>query len=676
MFVFFYASAPKLVCFLVLGILIVGTTPILVHRGELIRSADSSGPLLSTLLTVSCIWVGAGGLRTYYAHVQPMMALSSMRAYSNVFPQQPGLAFNDAAYVEFASSTSVDVSKAISFKSLSSGFYTFCAAPIVDAQNTGHVEFWAVGVDCCGAAGSFQCDSASESGAQKGWVMRPPDENDILYDRLGKYLAPPQTRRDLLTQTMHKAEGLYEITSGDEPVLVRWTNKSKDDLLHQERVAIALSLLGEVATAALIAAALTALYQRFTSLHHLHDRLAFPNDLHPTRPSHHTARILTFFQTVSTLDRVPLPPIKYEDVCLMSVVVPYVVLISCLLLWSFAYCSRFGNWIVTPVVVLLLVFIAVLLMTPHRCMQGGSVLIVALVGTCIGMFNWDNNMFHYCLVESHRSYSNVFADADALEYLDAGKLHFQESARPINEWSVGFKRDENMYCVSPVVACSEGDSAGNTGLIQTSEEQDATDDAAEEASGDASSEAISLVESKVKRSRRRFRLMMSQKLSVHAVSNATGSRGPASCDGRVPTVPPRIEFWAVGKNCCSSTGDFWCHETDWQDRSAKSAVVVYAFQGENMDKRSPWNYYQRAVRKASDNFDLPLPDHPMLLRWGRDVDELNHEWMNKAIGIVLLTSVAGLLSILAFAMVIFCAAKQQRRNQAKDRAQRAAADPD
>jgi len=663
MFMFLYAWLPKTVCILVLVVLVMGMSPILVHRGQTVKSADSSGPLLSTLLTVSCLGVGAGGLHTYYAHVQPMMALESMRTYSNVYPQQPGLAFNDAAYVEFASSTSVDVSKAVSFKSLNSGFYTFCAAPIVDAQNTGHVEFWAIGVDCCGAAGDFECDSVSESGAQKGWVMRGPDESDLLYNRLGKYLAPPQTRRDLLMETMHKAEGLYEITSGEEPVLVRWTSKSKKELVEKEGKNIAMSVGAQLVIAGLIAIALTTLYQRFTSLHVLHDRLALAGqEIHPAKPSVHTERIFQFFRTVATLDRVPLPPIKYEDVCLMSVVIPYMVLVSCLLFWSFAYCSRFGNWIMAPFVVLLLVCIIVLLMTPQRCMQGGNVLIFTLVGTYIGCFNWDNNMFHYCSVESHRSYANVFADADALEYLDAGKLHFQEAAKPIKEWSVGFKRDGDMFCVAPIVACSE---QVDSGAGKTSEEQDAADDTAEETSGDASAEAISLVESQARRSRKRFRLM-SEVLSGHAVHETA----PSSCDG-VPAVPSRIDFWAVGKNCCHESGDSWCD--GFEEKSGSSAIVVYAFQGDDLDKRNPWNMYQRAVRKATDSFDLPSPDNPVLLRWGRDVDDLNHEWMSKAIGIVLLTSVAGLLAILALATLTFCVAKRQRRNQAKERAQRAAA---
>lgn len=672
LFLLFYADFPKTVCIIVLIILFSGLTPILIHDGQLVRSADSSGAMLSMILTASCMLAAAGGLHSYYAYVQPLVALQSMRTYTNVYPQQPGLAFNDAAFLEFASSTSVDVSKAVSFKSLSTGTYTFCAAPIVDAQNTGHIEFWAVGVDCCGAAGDFHCDSAGEAGPQKGWIMRDPSENDVLYEWLGKYLVPPEIRRDVFVQTIHKAEGMYEITAGAEPVLVRWTSKSKDELTKEEGWSIASSFLTGCLSAGLAAIALTMLYQRYSSVHHLHDRLSLGNvQFH--QPSVQTARILEFFQRITNLEQIPLPPIKYEDVCLMSVVLPYLVLLSSLLIWSFAYCSRFGNWIVTPYLVLLLVLVSVLLTTPQRCVQGVLVLTISLVGTYIGCFNWDNNVFHYCSVESHRSYSNVVAAADAHEYMDAGKLHFQDSARLVNEWSVGFKHDGDFFCVAPIVACSDQGNPSST--------EDVADDASEETSGDAPSEALSLIESKAKRSRRRFRLMSKERGSTplallgdssgsgrHATADSSRSADMSTCK---LAVPSQVDFWAVGKNCCKPSGDFWC--SDVEDASAKSAVVVYAFHGQDLDKRHPWKQYQLAVRKAADSFNLPFPDHPMLLKWGRDVDRLYWEWMSKAIGIVILTSIAGMLAILGVATLSYCSAKQQRRKEAKER--QAMADP-
>mmetsp|Transcript_57562 Transcript_57562/g.105895 ORF Transcript_57562/g.105895 Transcript_57562/m.105895 type:complete len:1174 (+) Transcript_57562:165-3686(+) len=666
LFIFVYGMLPKMVCVVVLIMLFAGLTPMTFHAGKGLKSSESSGANLSMSMTISFMIATASGLHAYYAHVQPMMALESMRTYTNVYPQQPGLVFNDAAYLQFASTATVDVSRSSSFKSLSSGSYTFCVAPIVDSQNAGRVEFWAVGVDCCGAAGDFQCDSVGESGTQKGWVMRDVGENDFLYSRLGKFLAPPETRRDLFLQATRKAEGLHDITTGEEPVLVRWTNKSKDELIEKQFLSIAAVMGFNLVYNGLVAIVLTALYQRFNSFYKTHDRLANVS-VKPHQPSIITANILDFFQHTVVMDRVALQPINFVDVSLMSMVLPCTVLLTSLFFWSFAYCSRFGNLIMAPFIALLFVVISVLLMTPHRCVQGTGVLLVALVGTFIGCYNWDNNVFHYCSVESHRSYLNVFPEADALEFQDAGKLHFQESASLAKTWSVGFKHDDVTYCVAPITSISSCSK-------QNKSSDGKADDALEEASGDAAEAATSLVEFQAKRSRKQSSFMAKKVHTPLALLEDTSSIGPSvagrgsgsgispSCDSS-SLVPSRIDFWAVGKNCCNPSGDFWCSNV--QDTAARSGVVVYAFQGYEQDNENPWKQYQRAVLKASDSFDLPLPDHPILVKWGNDVDEITDEWLSKAIGILLLTSIVGLLAILAFAMISFFVAKRQRSEKRK-----------
>lgn len=668
LFIFVYSAQPKLVCLIVLLMLLAGLTPMIFHHGEIVKSFDSSGAYLSMVMTVSFIIAAASGLRTYYAHAEPMAALQSMRTYTNVYPQQPGLVFNDAAYLQFASTTSVDVSRSSSFKSLSSGFYTFCVAPIVDSQNAGRVEFWAVGVDCCGAAGDFQCDSVSEPGAQKGWVMRDVGENDILYSSLGKFLAPPETRRDIFLQATRKAEGLHEITTGKEPVMVRWTNKSEDELIDSQWLSLGAVIGIDFVYLSLLAIVLTILYERFTSFHRVHDRLAQAS-IKPHQPSIHTAKILDFFQQASVMERIALQPIHFTDVFLMSMVLPCATLLSCLFFWSFAYCSRFGGFIMAPFLAILFVLVSVLLMTPHRCVQGTFILLVALVGTFIGVYNWDNNMFHYCSVESHRSYSNVFPEADALEYQDAGKLHFQESAIIANKWSVGFKQDGVTYCVAPITSVDSCSKRSNSSDISA-------DDSSAEALGDAAEDATSLVELKAKRSHKESNFMAKRThahLTLLGDSTSSGrnvaghghrsrSRYSPSCDSSSP-MPTQIDFWAVGTNCCNPSGDFWCSNVE--DTAARSAVVVYAFQGQTADSRNPWKQYQRAVWKATDSFDLPHPDHPILLKWGNDVDELSNEWLSKAIGVLLLTSTVGLLAILAFAMTSFFIAKRQRNEKMK-----------
>lgn len=739
---FLYEVLPLFTCIMVVLILLSALFPMVAMNSQMVKSADGSGPLLSMMLTASCLLAAFSGIHTYYAYVQPLNALSYMASYKNVDSGLPAVSLNDASYVEFTSDTKVDTSKSVSFKSLETGHYTFCVAPIVASKSAGRVQFWAVGVDCCGAAGDFECGSAGDANAHAGLVMRDPPEEDVIYSWLGKYLAPPEVRKDIFEKAVHKAEGEHAITTPESFMMVKWTNKSKDDIISDELWAICRSMVLAILAAFMASIILTIIYNRFTSFHAAHDRLAQAGV-----EKHHTTRILDFFHHISATNKEPDEP-SLKDVALVHVLIPYLVLISCLFLWSFAYCSRFGNLILAPFFILLLFKIVALLMTPNRFVSGLLILLVAVTGTYLGFYNFDNNLSHYCAVEGHRSYSNVFADADVSEYSDAGKLKFEKSAKIVEEWSVGFKYDNVMYCAAPVVSCSgqeksgqeksttsngqanatqsansssstqsnssssdtQSSSSSSSEFLQETQDADSASDTSDtQAAGDAGSNEggeqgeQQFLQLGTKRSQKRLGMRRSQKRfkflatgvessalallgdsselgrntsepsnstgNTSAPSNSTGntsadeSQEPASASSC--KVPSRIDFWAVGRDCCKGSGEFWCG--DAEDDDAKSAVMFYNFEGSNSDDGNPWKQYHRAVHKSADSFGLPFPEKPMLVKWGHDADKLHSEWMSKAIGILVLTSVVGLFAIVAFACTGYYFAKQSyQRSQPRE----------
>jgi len=64
--------------------------------------------------------------------------------------------------------------------------HTYCVAPILSADAE-KAEFWAVGVDCCGARASFMCDDAAVatvSDQKTGLVHSGHDGYHFIYQFL------------------------------------------------------------------------------------------------------------------------------------------------------------------------------------------------------------------------------------------------------------------------------------------------------------------------------------------------------------------------------------------------------------------------------------------------------------------------------------------------------------
>merc|ERR1719498_2107411 len=87
--------------------------------------------------------------------------------------------------------------------------FTYCVAPVVSRTASVHpdsggpkVSFWAVGKDCCGNRGNFECDGAGETEVRNAFTV-----GEMEKDTLTKLLVP-RTSRPMYLKAIEAAKAL------------------------------------------------------------------------------------------------------------------------------------------------------------------------------------------------------------------------------------------------------------------------------------------------------------------------------------------------------------------------------------------------------------------------------------------------------------------------------------
>lgn len=729
--VFLYHAYPTTILLLIFVWVMITLAPWALHAGGAVAT-DMSGPMLTVTLFISVILSFLGGVRCYYEHAQPLRHLLTAREYKGVYPELPGIGFPDAAYIEFAGNAKVDASKAVSYQTLDSGLSTFCVAPITTAASVGRHDFWAIGVDCCGSNGDkFECHDASEAGVKTGWVLAHKF-GDSLFSSLGKYVSNAETRRDLFVKAIRKAEAIHGIaTAGDDAIFLRWTKSKKEDLVEAEGISVSVTIVLFAAGLAAVSFCMTRLYQRFTNIsieHHRqhmlkHGKIMGADDKEGEAEFFGVERFMegaveTARDAVTdtkdgdmggTIRRVGAaienreeimrqfrPPLSASDMCVMGVVVPYLLLMSCAVLSTVCPCWRFGHLVLAPFYCLTFIFIIALLATPKRVLSGFFILVCCSIGYYVGNVNYKTNMYHYCSTEDRRLYTDVHADASPSEYWDAGKLNFDTNAMLSIQHSVGFLYQGTAYCAAPVISktapCKDSTfhasqhgkvlKTNATILLQAevSHASRLADAPLSTLAADASRLALSTLAADapdldmhmkppnfMQRRSTRHHSRRALALAQRARSHSSSLVDRAGC---VKPVPARVEFWAIGTDCCDARKRFWCDGGEFKD--AHEAVVVRAFSGgsggsehEGPKIRSDRQHFFQAINQAVAAYELPFPQKPVLMRWGSSSEKLQQDWRKRAMGIILMTGLSSLLVILALGISSHFCMKRQRRMEQK-----------
>lgn len=616
------------------------------------------GPLLSASMLTSTVIVFLGSMYTYWAHVQPMRALMLAREYNDVYPEQPAVAFGDAAFIKFAGNTTVDVAQAVRIRSLDAGLNTFCAAPV--HSRTGRVEFWAVGIDCCGDSnhGTFQCGDIGKTGTRNAYVRQNP--TDMLFDSIGKYIAPPMVRRDIFLQAIRKAEYSKNIVGAREPLLVSWTSQTKDEVVALETFRTVVQVVLNVLFSAIMSLGLAKLNERFAFLRKKHREEVYGTDADVS------AIISEFMNSARNDLNVKQSPhsmlmrtmhrqaLSKVDMCLMGVLLPYIIMMLCVILTTYTGCARNGHHVSSTFYVVLSLIVLALVATPHRTINGCWVFLVAIVGLYIGYENYNYNMFHYCAVEHGRTYAKVRPDADTGIYEDGGILKFGKTAYLSQDHAVGFLHKDIVYCAAPVLSTVDDITCANQSSAPTP----------------AAAPAPATASSFIRRSSRKPAFLDTD-LDLD-LDSEDGISSDANSDDDLEAAPPakctkakRVEFWAIGTNCCGSRRDFRCD--GGKDLTAHSGVIVRGTgEDDELGVSDTRQLFFKAVTQSVAAYNFPELDNPVLIRWGKDPKMMQNEWASSATGIVILTGVLGFIVIAVSGAVSYMFMVRIRNQEKKD----------
>lgn len=99
------------------------------------------------------------GSRVQNRYMAPFWAVDSGAVYAQVDSSSPAALYTDSSVVSFRSGTTIDQRKSVGY--MRQGI-VYCVAPMMSISESASVpEFWAVGRNCCGLRGSFDCGDAN-----------------------------------------------------------------------------------------------------------------------------------------------------------------------------------------------------------------------------------------------------------------------------------------------------------------------------------------------------------------------------------------------------------------------------------------------------------------------------------------------------------------------------------
>lgn len=175
-------------------------------------------PMRNLGTTCVCLWMAliAGSLcgdRSYWQHMRSYYTYQDLATYTNINPAADrGQTYMDAGQVYFKENAYISTRDTVAFRSGN----VFCAAPIVGQPiwnqggqkevdregelvlpESGTVDFWAVGTDCCDQMSrTFTCGQASNSRARAGLRLLRDDQRPFYALAVQEWTAMACARND------------------------------------------------------------------------------------------------------------------------------------------------------------------------------------------------------------------------------------------------------------------------------------------------------------------------------------------------------------------------------------------------------------------------------------------------------------------------------------------------
>lgn len=128
--------------------------------------------------------------------------------YTGVHAASPAKSRADAGSVAFTKTTHVDITTSLGYKRGD----VYCVAPIVDdAIDDELVNFWAVGLNCCGARDAFRCYDSLNPHARGGMVAASKPISDFHASEL-----------DMYRKAAEIAAGQYDLQQAPDAMFIYW----------------------------------------------------------------------------------------------------------------------------------------------------------------------------------------------------------------------------------------------------------------------------------------------------------------------------------------------------------------------------------------------------------------------------------------------------------------------
>eukprot|EP00747_Dinoflagellata_sp_TGD_P166381 gnl/TRDRNA2_/TRDRNA2_189086_c0_seq1.p1 gnl/TRDRNA2_/TRDRNA2_189086_c0~~gnl/TRDRNA2_/TRDRNA2_189086_c0_seq1.p1 ORF type:complete len:365 (-),score=60.41 gnl/TRDRNA2_/TRDRNA2_189086_c0_seq1:135-1229(-) len=157
------------------------------------------------------------GLEAYHVYLVQYWSFTKHRMYTNVSPDEPAAAHDDASLIVFEEGARPDITRPTGFTRLS----TYCVAPILMRESSApaseEIQYWAVGKDCCQGLSEYKCDDVLDPSARGAVVVGRQDDAGPL-----GFMAGFQDETIFYMQAIQMASVAYGLNSAKKPMLVRW----------------------------------------------------------------------------------------------------------------------------------------------------------------------------------------------------------------------------------------------------------------------------------------------------------------------------------------------------------------------------------------------------------------------------------------------------------------------
>jgi hypothetical protein len=216
---------------------------------ELVERSHPTAPWLMVLgASVTTVALAVGTVN-YHAFYAPYLDASSGREYKGLRATDKASTHSDGGIIDFGSDALLDGMR--SFGRTSHG-RTYCVVPVTDTSRSGEdkvptIQFWAVGMDCCGTMGTFSCGSAGDPGPKSGVVLHASD------DMVTSSILRPHSHQDEFYRAVESAVVLHELKAAQPPLLMIWSSDPQKMLTKWLHDAIAV-WLGSSAIVCVVAA--------------------------------------------------------------------------------------------------------------------------------------------------------------------------------------------------------------------------------------------------------------------------------------------------------------------------------------------------------------------------------------------------------------------------------------